>query len=76
MAKEVTPTTQSIPVKLAFLHQALTWPGVAGSEKTISDAKIKGVKMSIIPQGLLLEKKGKQCIVPHTNVVNYVLDDA
>ena len=72
MAKE---TIQSMPIKLAFLHQALTWPGVTGSEKTISDAKIKGIKMSITPQGLLLEVKGKKCIVPHTNVVNYVLPD-
>ena len=64
---------KDIEIKLAFLHQALTWPGVAGSEKTISDAKIKGVKMTLVDQGLMLECKGKKCLVPHTNVVNYVL---
>lgn len=65
--------TETVKIKLAFLHQALTWPGVAGSEKTISAARIPGVIMSITQHGLMLECKGKSCLVPHTNVVNYVL---
>lgn len=64
---------RGIPVKTAFLHQALTWPGVAGAEKTISEAKIKGVKIYWAPQGLILECKGQTCIVPHANVANAIL---
>lgn len=66
-------------IKLAFLHQAITWPGCAGSEKTLSDAKIKGIKMILTEHGLMLELKDKKgemrkCLIPHTNVVNYVLE--
>lgn len=64
----------TITVKIAYLHQAITWPGVCGSEKTISDTRIKGVKMFATALGLLLLHKGKKSLVPHTNVVNYVLE--
>lgn len=59
-------------IKLAFLHQAITWPGVAGSEKTISAAKIKGLKMYLVGEGLVLECKGKKSLVPYANIVNCV----
>jgi hypothetical protein len=71
---KLTEQKDWLPIKAAFLHTAICWPGTAGAETTISDAKIKGIKMNIIPQGLLLECKGKKCLVPHTNVVNYVLE--
>lgn len=61
------------PVTMAFLHQAITWPGVAGAEKTVH--KIKGVKLFLVPQGLLMEAKGQKCIVPYANVVNAVLSE-
>ena len=64
----------TIAVKYAYLHQSITWPGVCGSEKTLSDARVKGIKMFSTVQGLLLLHKGKKCLVPHTNVVNYVLE--
>lgn len=63
----------TLEVKYAYLHQAITWPGVCGSEKTISDNRVKGIKMFATANGLLLLHKGKKCLVPHTNVVNYVL---
>jgi hypothetical protein len=62
------------PVSAAFLHQAICWPGVCGAEKTINKVKVKGVVLTVLPQGLLLEAKGKKCLVPHTNVINYILD--
>lgn len=61
------------PVKTAFLHQAITWPGVSGAEKTISATKIKGVEIYWAPQGLVLQCKGQTCIVPHANVANAIL---
>ena len=60
-----------IPIKAAFLKDALTWPGVTSAEKTVH--KIKGVKMFWTPQGLLLTAQGKQTLVPHANVNNAVL---
>lgn len=63
----------TIEVKYAYLHQSITWPGVSGSEKTISDQRIKGVKMYVTTHGLMLLSKGKKCLIPHANVANYVL---
>lgn len=61
-------------VRIAFLHQALCWPGKAGSEKTLSKDKIPGAIMTLEPKGLRLEKEGSVCIVPHTNVINYIME--
>lgn len=60
-------------VKVAFLHQAITWPGIAGAERTISQAKIPGVKIYWAFDALVLERKGQTCIVPHANVANAIL---
>lgn len=62
-------------VKLAFVHQSIVVPGIIGSEKTLSEAKIKGLKMYWTPQGLRMEVKGIVVMVPHANVVNAVLSD-
>lgn len=72
------PVSEGMPVKVAFLHQSITWPGFAGAEKTISEAKIPGVRIFWDPKGLILKCKNKQgregtCIVPHANVANAIL---
>lgn len=71
MSKEAK---QEIKIKRAFLHQAITWAGV-GTEKTISPERIPGLKLSLTPQGLLLQIPGRDdCLVPHANVANYILE--
>jgi hypothetical protein len=65
----------SFKVKIAFAHQAICWPGVCGSEKTLSQLKIPGVEMTLAPLGLILIAKGQRAIVPHQNIANYVLED-
>lgn len=65
---------KSIPVKQAFLHQAITVPGLIASEKTLAAFKMPGLKMWFTPQGLLLELKGTQVIVPSANVANAILE--
>jgi hypothetical protein len=61
----------------AFLHQALTWPGVSDSLKTVSQEKIptsKGeLRMYLTPYGLLLECADKKNLVPFANVANVIL---
>lgn len=64
-----------LKVKMAFLHQTITWPGKAGSEKSISATKILGLSMHLLPQGLMLEKGGSRCLVPLANIANMVLED-
>jgi len=66
---------EGVAVRMAFLHQSLTWPGLAGTEKSLNSDRIPGIVMRLIPQGLLIDLKGKQCLVPHTNVVNYILEE-
>lgn len=67
--------SSSIPVSLAFLHQAIVVPGKIGSEKTLSDARIKGIKMNLTPMGLAIEVRGTRAIVPSANVCVAVLEE-
>lgn len=69
------PNPNKIPIRLAFLHQSIIVPGVIGNEKTLSDAKIPGLKMWWTPQGLVLERKATRAIVPLANVVVGVVDE-
>lgn len=64
---------KTIPIIQAFLHQAISVPGAIAAEKTLMEMKIPGIKMWFTPQGLLLEVKGKQVIVPSANVVNAIV---
>lgn len=72
--KELKP--KRVEVELAFLHQSFIWPGTSGTEKTLSAAKIRGLKMYLMPdgmpEGLLLELKGKRAWVPAANIANAV----
>lgn len=76
--KEVKADTKPkrIEIELAFLHQSFIWPGTSGTEKTLSAAKIRGLKMYLMPEGmpegLLLELKGKRAWVPAANIANAV----
>lgn len=73
---EPTPLNPNkIPIRLAFLHQSIIVPGVIGNEKTLSAAKIPGIKMWWTPQGLVLERKATRAIVPLANVVVGVIDE-
>lgn len=76
MLLPATPKSTSflrMPVKSAFLHQTLTWPGVCGSEKTLTKNKIKDIEMFWCPHGLEIHSKNQICIVPHANVANAIL---
>lgn len=70
------------PVAVAYLHSTIMWPGVPqASDTTISDNKIKGLKMLMGPKGLQLEVPGAKGkgplygIVPIPNV-KFVMVDA
>lgn len=70
---------KEITVTLAFCHQTIQWAGVCSSEKTLSTAKIPGVKMTLTPLGLVLQAKSKQgipsaTIVPLANIANMVIE--
>lgn len=67
-----------INIKSAFLNQAITWPGVCGAEKTLNDTKIKGIKMQLMPVGLLCTAKDKlgnqsSIIVERTAICNTIV---
>lgn len=75
--KEVTETTTTYQeytlvrkVKVAFLQQAVTWPGIMPSELSLSATRLPGLSITLItnPDGLLLEKKGRQGFVASANV--------
>lgn len=66
---------KGLPILIAFVHQTIVVPGVIGSEKTLSKAKIPTIEMAWAPQGLLAKAKGKRFIVPPANVVVAVLED-
>lgn len=66
----------NIPVKVAFLHQTVQIPGVFGGEKTLSDQRIPGIKMTYTPHGIVVEVKGLKGIVPLANVAIAVLDES
>lgn len=60
---------QGIQVRTVTLHQAS--PVFRRTEKTISDSdKYIGIQMWWCPAGLLMEWKGKQCIVPQAGVAS------
>lgn len=62
-------------VRLAFLHQAIQIPGCISSEKTLSHAKIPGIKMSYAPMGLLIEVKNTKAVVPSANVAVAIFEE-
>ncbi len=64
-----------LPVKQAFVHQALVWPGAkANGEKSLH--KSPATKIFLTEHGLLLEEKGvlTNCLIPMPNVVNMIID--
>lgn len=65
---------KDIPIKLAFLHQAVVWPGNIGSERTLSNDRVKGIKMVYGPQGLIVTVKGEDAIIPLANVAIAIVD--
>lgn len=75
------PKAKRIEIELAFLHQSFIWPGTAGTEKTLSATKVRGLKMYLMPEGmpegLLLEITSKSGVkkrgwVPAANIANAV----
>lgn len=67
-----------IAVESAFLNQAICWPGMVGSEKTLTDKKIKGIKMWLMPYGLICQLKDKKgieqrIIVEKTTIINLII---
>jgi len=64
------------PVKAAYLHTALVWPGGAlNAQTSLIKEKCPDIKMCLLPDGLLVQAKGKQTLVPYPNVVNCVLEE-
>lgn len=65
-----------IKVTGAYLHQSVTWPGgPVASEKSLAGVKIKGLILSLLPQGLLIDGGAKGAIlIPHANVANYIVE--
>lgn len=65
------------PIKLAFLHQAVTVPGILGSEVTLSKEKVPSLaKMEQDDFKLYLHfKNGTVATTPLTNVVVSVFDN-
>lgn len=64
---------KGLPIELAFVHQAVQIPGKFASERTLSNAKVPGLKMEWLPSGLVLKVKGATAIVPAANVAVAVL---
>jgi len=64
----------SVPVKSAFLHQTITLPGAFGGEKTLTQSRIPGIKLTYTDWGLLVEVKNVTAIVPHANVACCILE--
>lgn len=69
MAKPLKVTT-------VVMHQALIWAGVCPGDKTISENKIKGLKMTWNPdeQVIRMSAKGKEEIIPLGSVANFSID--
>lgn len=63
-----------VPIQMALLHQAVHWPGVCATDKTLSDFKVKGLIMELVPQGLLLKCKDQLAIIPSANVAIAVVN--
>lgn len=66
--------SKEIPIELAFLHQAVVWPGRIGSEKTLSHQRIPGMKMFLKPEGLVITIRDQQAIIPSANVAIAILE--
>lgn len=58
-----------LPVKDAFLHQALFVPGLP-AEKTLNTTKIPGVEMSLTPSFLMLKARGHRVSIAIANMVD------
>lgn len=69
-AESPTPNEMApgIPIKWATTHQVVSIPGFLNTEKTLSDQRIKGLKMFLTPFGLLLMAKDRQALIPTANV--------
>ena len=65
---------KKIAVVQAFLHSDILVPGFIMTEKHLSAAKIKGLKMWLTPMGLLLEGGKHDCLVPLANIKNMLLE--
>lgn len=62
------------PIRLAFLHQAVSVLGCINTERTLSNDKVPGIKMTYTQDGLFVEAKGARCIIPLANVCVAVLE--
>ena len=71
--KKNEEATLGLPVKLAFLHQAISVMGIINTERTLSKDKVPGIEMNWTPEGLLIAARGMRCIVPAANVAVAVL---
>lgn len=67
--------TVAYKVTSAFLHQAITWPGVAGAEKTINDTRIKNIEQVYFHHVLFLKCKGQVLGVPEANVACFMVSE-
>lgn len=77
--------TKESPYKItvAFLHQAITWPGITGGEKTLSEARIPGIKMRMVNiecedgstlKGLLCKAKNRETLIIEANIANLLIE--
>lgn len=66
---------KSIPVSAAFLHQAVSIPGIMNTEKSLNPTRLPGIKMFCMSQGLVIIYKKKCAIVPSANVAAMVLEN-
>lgn len=65
-----------LKIRAAFLHQSITWPGEAGSERSITTSKIPTVEIRIVKEGILLSKPkaDTMCFVGESNIANIVIE--
>lgn len=59
---------QNKQVKLAYLHNGISIPGVMTTDSTLNDVKYKGLKMQLVDEGLELRIKSVVAVVPLANV--------
>lgn len=62
-----------IPVEVASLHQQVYLAGFGATDKTLSDVKMKGIKMNLLPQGLHVSFKNREYIIPHAAIGSCLL---
>lgn len=74
-APEITQETNGIPVLSALLHQAISAGPSFGTEKSLNQTKLPGIKMWLKPEGLVTQYKDCLAIIPSANVAIAVIDD-